>query len=106
MKENKTYPNIDVEVIDDFDGFKLVHECNYGVRFHTVDGKEIKFLLEYTDQYIHDDWVIYEDGKEVYRMKFHHALAISELAAALQDVASEKDGDEINEYAWRSSLRV
>lgn len=104
MKEQIIYPNIDVEEINDFDGKKLIHECHYGVKFHTVDGKGIKILLEYSDQYIHDDLVFYEDGKEAYRIKFKHALAISEFATALNYVSSEKDGDETNEYAWRSSL--
>ena len=104
MIEERKYFNLDVEEINDFNGCKLVLESHYGVNFHSADGKEIKMLIEYSDDYRHEDLVIFEDDKERYRIKFHHAIAISDFAKALYHVATEKDCDEINENAWRSSL--
>ena len=53
MIEERKYFNLDVEEINDFNGCKLVLESHYGVNFHSADGKEIKMLIEYSDDYRH-----------------------------------------------------
>ena len=103
MEIDREYHNLDVEEINDFDGMKYVSDCHYGVKFHSYDGKEIKMLIEYTDNHTHENLVIYENEKEVFKIKFAHALSLSEFAKALYFVARAKDCDEINEYAWCSA---
>lgn len=97
--------HLDIEEILDFDGLGYVDERNYGVAFHTADGKKMKILIEFANRYKRDDLVFYEDDKEVYRMKFDDPSDIFDFAEALKYVAGKKENDEINEYAWRSSIR-